>query len=128
MCIQERVVANSVLGDELTYAGEPRWLWMGAIDRGGYPTMGVRWKSGPRKGKVRTLRAHRESVKAFTGRTVRKDYVVRHLCGVRCCVNPAHLQGGTQKQNVADSLAHGTHRSPFYPEGDARRCGAAATA
>ncbi|MES3001320.1 MAG: HNH endonuclease [Pseudomonadota bacterium] len=112
--MRERIVANSVTSEAPAACGGFCWLWMGAVDRSGYPTMGVRWKTGPRKGKVRTLRAHRESVRAFTGRTVRKDYVVRHLCGCRWCVNPEHLQGGTQSQNVRDSIQHGTHWSPFY--------------
>lgn len=30
--------------------------------------------------------------------------VVRHLCNNPCCVNPAHLATGTQKENIEDML------------------------
>ena len=35
--------------------------------------------------------------------------LILHKCGVAVCVNPQHLYEGTQKQNVLDSVAHGTH-------------------
>lgn len=111
--MRERIMARSVLSDEIGPDGEFCWLWLGSTKPNGYPTLTVRWKAGPRKGKVRTLMAHRESVKAFTGRCVRKDYVVRHLCNVRWCVNPAHLIGGTHRQNTQDMIEAGRHWSPF---------------
>lgn len=37
--------------------------------------------------------------------------VVRHKCGNghKGCVNPNHLQWGTQRDNVNDAIMHGTH-------------------
>jgi hypothetical protein len=111
--IRDQIVRRSVLGDELGPNGEFCWLWIGPTKPGGYGTLTTRWKSGPRKGRVRTLMAHRESVRAFTGRVVRKDYVVRHLCHCRWCVNPNHLVGGTPRQNTQDMLKAGRHWSGF---------------
>lgn len=41
---------------------------------------------------------------------------IRHLCpggGNPSCCNPAHLDIGTQKENVGDSVKEGTHKYPF---------------
>ena len=72
-----------------------------------------RLKRGPRKGQVVTVYAHRESVKAFTDRKLSPRQVVMHLCNNRSCVNPAHLKGGTQRQNVRQCVAEGRHFTPF---------------
>lgn len=110
--MEHRLLANCVEDhDGPLFEGSRCWLWVGKIDKSGYGVLTVRWKSGPRKGKVRCLKAHRESVRVFTGRTVRRDYVIRHGCNVRCCINPAHLRGGTHKSNVHDMLACKRHWS-----------------
>ena len=35
--------------------------------------------------------------------------VVRHTCDNKRCVNPVHLLGGTQKENIQDSIERGLH-------------------
>lgn len=109
----ERIRANSILSPDLEYAGTPCWIWTGKT-RNGYPAMTIRYKRGPRKGKVATVGAHRMSVQFFhQGKRVTPKTVIRHLCNRPLCVNPAHLKGGTPSQNVRDSLRAGTHRTPF---------------
>lgn len=34
--------------------------------------------------------------------------VIRHMCHNRSCVNPNHLKLGTQKENIQDSIEHGS--------------------
>ena len=45
-------------------------------------------------------------------------HLTRHSCGNKLCVNPKHLRWATQKENMADCVAHGTHNR-------GERCGAA---
>lgn len=52
--------------------------------------------------------AHRWAYKQANG-TLPDDLVVRHKCDNRKCVNPEHLEVGTQGDNLSDRKAHG-HR------------------
>lgn len=45
------------------------------------------------------FRSHRASL-LFVGQEIPEGTVVDHLCGVRNCVNPAHLECISQKENV----------------------------
>lgn len=47
---------------------------------------------------------------AFHGRPRRRGLVVRHLDGNARNNRPENLRWGTQRQNVLDSIRHGTHR------------------
>ncbi|MFA6063848.1 MAG: HNH endonuclease [Gallionella sp.] len=112
--LADRIIANSVQSDTHAYNGTPCWEWVRRCNNSGYPTMTRRLQRGSRKGQVVTVYAHRESVKAFTDRRVTPKMVIMHLCNNRSCVNPAHLQGGTQKQNIRQCVAEGRHKSPFH--------------
>lgn len=111
--IIERIAANSVVGDEITFANQPCWLYGGKVDCRGYGLVTERVKSGKRKGKVVNKRVHRESHRILNNKRVGKKYVVRHGCNVRCCWNPAHTLGGSLKSNVADCLKAQRHWSGF---------------
>lgn len=114
----ERLIANSHLGDVLTYADQPCWIWTGEVNRNRsgmlYGRLSMRYKSGPRKGKVRKVAAHRASVQAFyKGKRITPKTVIMHLCNNTLCINPAHLKGSTQARNVQQCVKDGRHKTPF---------------
>lgn len=65
------------------------WLWLRYVNQDGYPRMS-------HEGKVRGV--HRISFAAFKG-AIPSGYVVDHMCRVRSCVNPDHLQLVTPTEN-----------------------------
>ncbi len=70
------------------------WLWMGAVGTGGYGWFGVRY--APHLWRMRA--AHRMSYMAFKG-PIPEGLHLDHLCRVRLCVNPEHLEPVTQAEN-----------------------------
>lgn len=71
------------------------WLWTAHIDQNGYGTFSI--KKTPRK-------AHRVDYEAFVG-PVSDGLQLDHLCRVRHCVNPEHLEPVTAAENNARSLS-----------------------
>jgi hypothetical protein len=66
------------------------WLWVGAKSPYGYGRVRI-------DGKIQI--AHRVSY-ALNGRELIDGLVIDHLCGVKSCVNPEHLEQVTQTENV----------------------------
>lgn len=99
------------------------WLWEGGISFKGY---GAVYVPG-----VGTRPAHRASYEAFVG-PIPEGLHIDHLCRVRCCVNPAHLEPVTPRENVLrgvvgcrDVCRRGGHPMTGHnviAEGDRRRC------
>jgi HNH endonuclease len=66
------------------------WIWLGTLDRDGYAQMDHNGKAE---------RAQRLSYEHFIG-PIPDGLVLDHLCRVRCCINPHHLEPVTDYENV----------------------------
>ena len=76
------------------------WLWIGSLDRSGYA-------------KFNGCGAHRAVYEQLVG-PIPEGMQLDHLCRVRSCVNPAHTEPVTPKENSRRSFdrhpnAHRTH-------------------
>lgn len=72
------------------------WLWTAAIDANGYGMLGV---------PDRTNRAHRLVYELRVG-PIPEGLQLDHLCRVRRCVNPEHLEPVTSHENTRRSPLH----------------------
>ncbi|KKL52374.1 hypothetical protein LCGC14_2286080 [marine sediment metagenome] len=102
------------------------WMWCGAITGGGYGNFNIQpgqWSS-----------AHRLTYQEFVGlipiSRLNERWTLDHLCRVRACVNPLHLEVVTNRENIlrgvgfaarhakTDSCVNGHE---FTPENTAQR-------
>ncbi len=71
------------------------WLWRGAISSTGYGSFRKRID----RGIVKTVNSHTFAYQALVGE-VPAGKELDHLCRVRACVNPAHLEAVTHRVNA----------------------------
>lgn len=98
------------------------WLWTGSRDGNGYGMVFVDNARGAR-------RAHRVMYELMVG-SIPSGLTLDHLCRVRHCVNPAHLEPVTRTENVLRGTAfsavnarktHCKRGHPLTPENLERR-------
>lgn len=80
-------IDESAILDRVKVDAAGCWLWQGSVNRlngYGYVSRGL---------------AHRLSYELFVG-PIPRDLQVDHLCRVRSCVNPEHLEAVTQRENL----------------------------
>jgi hypothetical protein len=66
------------------------WLWTGCLDVGGYGCVRIAYK---------TRKVHRVVYEFYKG-PISEGKELDHLCRVRCCCNPNHLEPVTRALNV----------------------------
>jgi len=86
------------------------WLWTGAVNKYGYGR--VHLVDGP-------VLAHRVAWVGANGRDIRQGMDLNHLCSTPPCVNPAHLQEATARENLlhGDTLPSQRRARDFCPKG-----------
>lgn len=67
------------------------WLWVKAWSSEGY---------GQLHNGVTVVYAHRLSYELYHGVSLSGKQQLDHLCRVRCCVNPLHLEAVTRRENI----------------------------
>lgn len=80
------------------------WLWQAAKDRDGYGRYQIR---------PRSEEAHRVAYEALQS-AIPDGLQLDHLCRVRHCVNPAHLQAVTCKTNINRGLTGAENRGKTH--------------
>lgn len=89
--------------EQYTVNADGCWIWTGTKLKTGYGGIGAGGRHG------RHLRAHRASWEIHRG-PIPEGEKVRHRCDVRLCVNPDHLQLGSQRDNILDMVERGRRR------------------
>jgi hypothetical protein len=92
--------------DSLATASGECWLWNGGLGNDRYARFQLQGKWHP---------AHRIAYRDFGNRVEDRD-VLDHLCRVKTCVNPAHLEAVSQLSNV-DRGAIGRPANPACKHG-----------
>lgn len=96
------------------------WEWVACTNKAGYGRIGV--------GRS-TVLAHRLSYEALVA-PIRDGLQIDHVCRVRCCCNPGHLEPVTGRENVLRGSAaairycyrgHPATRENIGPNGDGKR-------
>lgn len=82
------------------------WRWTGTRNGDGYGSLSIDGKSHC---------THRWVFERLVG-AIPEGHDIDHLCRVRDCVNPDHLEPVTRRENL--------HRSPFFAGGGWKRIGA----
>jgi hypothetical protein len=75
------------------------WLWTGYKMATGYGHFMDKQYKGSQPGKCWLV--HRYAYANLKGE-IPPGLIVRHLCNVKACVNPDHLELGTHQDNMAD--------------------------
>lgn len=78
------------------------WLWTGATGKVGYGIFN--------KGRKDFVAAHRYSYELHKG-SIGEGLTIDHLCRVRCCVNPDHLEAVSLRENIIRGESPSAHHA-----------------
>ena len=81
------------------------WIWIGARLGGSRPDGGMRLSYGLFSIDHKSVSAHRWSYENLLNKQIPSGYEIDHLCRNPSCVNPAHLEAVTSRENWSRSMA-----------------------
>ena len=96
------------LADKIKIDGNGCWIWTGSVHRTGYGqgthkvAFDPYYKNGRQKGGRQTA-VHRVVYERLVG-PIPDGLQIDHLCEVRSCCNPAHLEAVTQSVNMLRAI------------------------
>ena len=90
--LPERLHRKIVEGPIDTYAGSACWIWVGTTAGNGYGRVKI-------PGTKSTVSSHRLVFETLVG-PIPPGLDLDHLCRVRACCNPAHLEPVTRAENL----------------------------
>jgi hypothetical protein len=111
-------ISSRVRSEDRGYSS-PCWIWTGPLHEAGYGRTSV-------PGVGQRVRIHRLAYETFVG-PIPEGLVIDHLCRVRACCNPAHLEAVTSAENIRRGIRsyagrpwgvpceHGNNRSACKP-------------
>jgi hypothetical protein len=93
-----RPLIDKLMGHVLPVTESGCWLWMASLDSKGYAQINI-----GTFGHAKMCRAHRISYELHIG-PIPEGLQLDHLCRVRSCINPTHLEPVTMLTNVQRGL------------------------
>jgi hypothetical protein len=87
------------------------WEWQGfrtAFMSGRTPIPGKGYAMSSYRGK--RVRVNRKMLELKLGRELLPEEVTRHTCDTPWCINPDHVEDGTQKQNFIEAIERGRNK------------------
>lgn len=91
---RKRKTVSERFMDKVQKTTEGHWLWIGATNKvTGYGHFGT-------GGKGNYSSAHRFSYSFFNKREIPEGLEIDHICRIKACVNPEHLEAVTHRENV----------------------------
>lgn len=99
--LQARIARRVIIAPCPLPLSTPCWLWKWSLTYNGYGRVSVR-----SPGIRRHVRAHRAAYVAWVG-PIPAGLDLDHLCRVRTCCNPLHLEPVTRLENVRRGLLMG---------------------
>jgi hypothetical protein len=94
-----RFWAKIQISETNSYDGTPCWEWTGCIHRLGYGQFKPDGRRKHNGGKPQTS-PHRFAYEHFVG-DIPEDREVDHLCNVKHCANPRHLELVSRQENLS---------------------------